>query len=67
MPARDLFGVAVRTMGLWLVANAVATWVAAPMNIYGPAPSGIIGALLIARADTLVRLLYGKPVSAETF
>ena len=67
MHARDLFGVAVRTMGLWLVANAVTTWVALPMDIYGPAPSGVVGALLISRADALVRLLYGKPAVTETF
>lgn len=62
MQPRDLFGVVVRAMGLWLLATAVFGWVRAPMmDVYGAIAQGAVGALLLSRAELIVTLCYGSP------
>ncbi len=61
MNAKELFGVAVRTMGLWLIANALISmttiW-AAPTAIIGIFPYLIVGAILFFGANGFVRTAY---------
>jgi hypothetical protein len=60
MEPRELFGVAVRAMGLWLLAGAVFAWVASPTTgVYGSIAQGAVGALLISRAEMIVLFVYG--------
>lgn len=62
MQPRDLFGVAVRVMGLWLLATAVFGWVKSPMmDVYGALAQGAVGALLLSRAELIVTFCYGNP------
>ena len=63
MNARELFGVAVRTIGLWLIANGVismAAVLAAPQAIVGIAVYLIVGAILFFGAEGFVRTAYGS-------
>jgi hypothetical protein len=69
MNAHDLFGVAVRSIGLWLFANAVSsmtTLLAAPQAILIIAANLIVGAILFFGADGFVRTAYNRTRQADT-
>jgi hypothetical protein len=66
MHPRDLFGVAIRTMGVWLLANAIVSCVQAPLASLGIAPAALMGAILISRADRIVNKIYGKPPARDS-
>jgi hypothetical protein len=58
-----LFGVAVRILGLWFIASAVASMTAvlvAPGAIIGLAVNMIVGAILFFGADGFTRTAYGR-------
>jgi hypothetical protein len=62
MSASELFGVAVRVLGLWFIASAVASMAAvlvAPGAIIGLAANAIVGAVLLFGADGFARTAYG--------
>jgi hypothetical protein len=62
MTPSELFGVAVRILGLWFIASAVASAAAvlvAPAAIIGLAANAIVGAILLFGADGFARTAYG--------
>ncbi len=63
MNAKELFGVAVRTIGLWLIANGAISMtavLAAPEAMIGIAVYLVVGAILFFRAEGFVRTAYGS-------
>ena len=57
MKAHELFGVAVRIIGLVLVLSGIPT---ALVNPYVGAGYAVVGLILLAQANSIVRLCYGQ-------
>lgn len=63
MSPNELFGVAVRILGLWFIANAAAsifTILAAPGAIIPLVVNTAVGAILFFRADAFEGLAYSR-------
>jgi hypothetical protein len=61
MTGKDIFGAAVRAIGLWMIVTAVVSLpsiLAAPAALIGIALYSIVGAVLLFGADGFVRTAY---------
>lgn len=70
MAARDLFGVIVRGLGLWFIigmATSLLNIFVAPAAILFMGPQLIVGLFLFFKADSIVRMAYGRIEAPSTF